>query len=149
MTKFDRSQVLINLLQSRPGIKAPELAKETGVCERTIYRDMLWLESQYPVIHNNGYSLDSSLHLKPLAFTKAEYNVLHLALSTPALQRPDLKKVTCSLKAKIDTVVNPNVRNCSSKINQFAPVLIESCSDTQRMATLSGILQQAMPVAEP
>lgn len=144
MLKFDRLQILINLIQSRPGIKAPELARETGVCERTVYRDLVWLASQYPVIHNHGYSLPASSKLKPLTITKAEYSIFQLALSSPALLRSDLKPVACSLKAKIDSVVDPSVRCRLNRVNIYAPILAGGCSDTQRIATFCGILQQAI-----
>src|SRR5574341_105624 len=107
MSKFERLHLILNLIRSRPGIGARELASEANVSQRTIYRDILALAGQYPVLYDKGYRVLPTAFLKTLNFTKSEYTVLQTALSCPALKRPDLKIVARSLKAKIDTVVSP------------------------------------------
>ena len=113
MSKFERLHLVLNLIRIRPGIRSTELAQETGVSQRTIYRDILALAAQYPVLYNNGYRLLPTAHLKTLNLTRSEYNVLQMIFSCPALKRPDLKLAVRSLKAKIDTVVDPSIRSCA------------------------------------
>ena len=91
MSKFERLHLILNLIRTKPGIKSAELAQETGVSQRTIYRDILALAAQYPVLYNNGYRLLPTAYLKTLNLTRPEYSVLQVAFSCPALKRPDLR----------------------------------------------------------
>jgi predicted DNA-binding transcriptional regulator YafY len=117
MLKFERLLLILNLIRSRPGIKSAELARETGMSQRTIYRDILNVASQYPVLYDNGYRLLPTAYLKTMNLTQSEYSLLQTALSCPALQRPDLKSRARTLKGKIDTVVDPAVRKSVSLVN--------------------------------
>ena len=144
MAKFERLLLILNLIRLRPGIRASELAKETGVSVRTIFRDILSLASQYPILQDNGYRLLPTAFLKTLNLTKAEYSVFQFALSCPALRRPDIRMAVSSLKVKIDTVVDPAVRSSYSEINLHAPVWGKIDSEPKRLAVLSIVLQQAI-----
>ena len=119
MSKFERLLLILNLIRCRPGIKAAELASETGMSQRTIYRDILNLASQYPVLYDNGYRLLPTAYLKTMNLTQSEYTVLQTALSCPALQRPDLKSRVRTLKGKIDTVVDPAIRKSGPGVNHI------------------------------
>src|SRR4030067_463706 len=108
MSKFDRLLLVLNLIRSRPGIQADELAAETGVSQRSIYRDILSLAAQYPIVSNKGYRMLPTAHIKTLNLTPVEYSVFQLLLSChAAIERADLRIAARSLKAKIDTIVNP------------------------------------------
>jgi|GEM_PF-6304180 len=85
--------------------------------QRTIYRDILNLASQYPVLYDNGYRMLPTAYLKTMNLTQSEYDLMQMALSCPALLRPDLRARVRTLKGKIDTVVDPVVRKSVSLVN--------------------------------
>ncbi len=75
MNRLDRISALLVQLQSRPVVKASEMAERFGVSLRTIYRDINTLsEAGIPVCGNSGigYSLVEGYRLSSLMFTKEE-----------------------------------------------------------------------------
>ncbi|MCD8194110.1 MAG: YafY family transcriptional regulator [Tannerellaceae bacterium] len=75
MNRLDRISALLVQLQSRPVVKASEMAERFGVSQRTIYRDMHTLsEAGIPICGNSGigYSLIEGYRLPSLMFTKEE-----------------------------------------------------------------------------
>ena len=75
MNRLDRISALLVQLQSRPIVKASEMAARYGVGLRTIYRDMRTLsEAGVPVCGNSGvgYSLVEGYRLPSLMFSKEE-----------------------------------------------------------------------------
>lgn len=75
MNRLDRISALLVQLQSRPVVKASDMAKRFGVSLRTIYRDMNTLsEAGVPICGNSGigYSLIEGYRLPPFMFTKEE-----------------------------------------------------------------------------
>jgi predicted DNA-binding transcriptional regulator YafY len=106
--------LILNLIRSRPGIKVWELAQESGVSQRTIYRDVTALGAEYAVYHSDGYRLLPTAYLKTLNLTQPEYRVVQMISSCPALKRPDLRSAARSLKAKLDTVTDPRLRKVES-----------------------------------
>jgi predicted DNA-binding transcriptional regulator YafY len=73
--RLNRISALLVQLQSRPIVKASEMAERFGVSLRTIYRDMHTLsEAGVPVCGNSGagYSLIEGYRLPSLMFTKEE-----------------------------------------------------------------------------
>lgn len=75
MNRLDRISALLVQLQSRPVVKASEMAERFGVSQRTIYRDMNTLsEAGVPICGNSwiGYSLVEGYRLPSLMFTKEE-----------------------------------------------------------------------------
>jgi Predicted transcriptional regulator len=75
MNRLDRISTILVQLQSRPVVKASDMAKRFGVSLRTIYRDMHTLsEAGIPVCGNSGvgYSLIEGYRLPSLMFTKEE-----------------------------------------------------------------------------
>lgn len=75
MNRLDRISALLVQLQSRPIVKASEMAERFGVSLRTIYRDMNTLsEAGVPICGNSGigYSLVEGYRLPSLMFTKEE-----------------------------------------------------------------------------
>jgi predicted DNA-binding transcriptional regulator YafY len=74
---------IIFILQSKPSIKAAELAEELGVSERTIHRYMGMLDELGIPIYSErgpygGFSLVRGYKLPPLIFTVEEATVLYL-----------------------------------------------------------------------
>ena len=75
INRFDRISALLVQLQSRPVVKASEMAERFEVSLRTIYRDMRSLsEAGIPICGNSGigYSLVEGYKLHSLMFTKEE-----------------------------------------------------------------------------
>lgn len=75
MNRLDRISALLVQLQSRPIVKASEMAERFGVSRRTIYRDMCTLsEAGVPICGNSGigYSIIEGYRLPSLMFTKEE-----------------------------------------------------------------------------
>ncbi len=79
MNRIDRISALLIQLQSRPVVKASQMADRFGVSLRTIYRDIRSLcEAGVPVCGDAGvgYSLVEGYRLPPLMFTKQEATAL-------------------------------------------------------------------------
>lgn len=75
MNRLDRISALLVQLQSRPVVRASEMAQRFGVSLRTIYRDMHTLtEAGVPICGDSGigYSLVDGYKLPSLMFTKEE-----------------------------------------------------------------------------
>ncbi len=144
MQKFERLLLILNLIRSRPGIQASELAAETGVSQRTVYRDILNLASQYPVLSDNGYRLLPTAFLKTMNLTEDEYNLFQTALSCPALSRPDLKSRVRTLKAKIDTVVNPEIRKSDPSANLTCAAPFAHRTEMASLQTIASTLEKAI-----
>ncbi len=75
MNRIDRISGILIQLQSRPIVKAQQIAERFGVSVRTIYRDIRTLsEAGVPICGDAGvgYSLMEGYRLPPLMFTKEE-----------------------------------------------------------------------------
>ncbi|MDR6923491.1 MULTISPECIES: YafY family protein [Chryseobacterium] len=75
LKKLDRVTAILTQLQSKPMIRAQDLAEKFDVSIRTIYRDVKTLENAgIPIIGEagNGYSLMDGYKLPPIMFTKEE-----------------------------------------------------------------------------
>jgi predicted DNA-binding transcriptional regulator YafY len=75
LNRIDRISALLVQLQSRPIVKASDMAERFNVSLRTIYRDMRTLsEAGVPICGNSGigYSLVEGYRLPSLMFTKEE-----------------------------------------------------------------------------
>lgn len=75
MNRIDRISAILVMLQSRPVVRAADMAERFGVSIRTIYRDVRSLEQAgVPICGDSGvgYSLVEGYRLPPLMFTPAE-----------------------------------------------------------------------------
>lgn len=110
MAKSDRLFRLMHLMRSlRPPVTATLLAKELGVSQRTLYRDIEALRSAGARIEGEagfGYTLTEDYALPPQSLTQLEIEALVLGLSEvrlrgdPALSQAAsdaLSKITASL----------------------------------------------------
>ena len=116
MSKQDRLFFIMNLLRGRKNLNAERLAKECGVTERSIYRDIISLsESNIPIYYDNGYKLASDNFLPPLNFDFDEYTCLRLALESSPLRKtgkykPVLKQITAKIEANLSQAVKDRRR---------------------------------------
>lgn len=75
MNKFDRVVSILMLLQTKPIVRAQDLADKFEVSLRTIYRDLRTLENAGVPLHAEagiGYSLVDGYNLPPVMFTESE-----------------------------------------------------------------------------
>ena len=75
MNRLDRISAMLVQLQSRPIVRAADMAERFGVSRRTIYRDIRTLsEAGIPICGDAGvgYSLVEGYRLPPLMFTREE-----------------------------------------------------------------------------
>lgn len=75
LKKLDRVTAILTQLQSKPLVRAQDLAEKFEVSIRTIYRDIKTLENAgIPIIGEagSGYSLMDGYKLPPVMFTKEE-----------------------------------------------------------------------------
>lgn len=119
MAKYDRLLYILNLLRSRKNLNAEMIARECGVAERTIYRDIVALsEANIPIYYDNGYKYASGNFLPPLNFNIDEYMTLKTALeSSPLYHNARSRKLIKSVRTKIEACLSPGVK----ERKMFAP----------------------------
>ena len=102
---------IIFILQSKPSVKAAELAEELGVSERTIHRYMGMLDELGIPIYSErgpygGFSLVKGYKLPPLIFTAEEATVLYLGANLiKEVWGKSYRDAACSATAKLDNVL--------------------------------------------
>ena len=106
MPKYDRLLHILNLLRARRNMNAAALARECGVTERSVYRDIISLsEANIPIYYDHGYRLASDNFLPPLNFDYEEYHCLRLALdSSPLAKAGYYAEVLRRVRAKVEHV---------------------------------------------
>lgn len=119
MSKYDRLLHILNLLRARKNMNAAALARECGVTERSVYRDIISLsEANIPIYYDHGYRLASDNFLPPLNFDYEEYHCLRLALDSSPLARTGYyAEVLRRVRAKVDAGVSETVK----KLKRSAP----------------------------
>ena len=82
MNRIDRISAILIQLQSKPIVKAQEIAERFEISHRTVYRDIRALEEAGIPIGSEagvGYYLSEGYHLPPVMFTKNEAGSMLLA----------------------------------------------------------------------
>ncbi|MCJ7457783.1 MAG: WYL domain-containing protein [candidate division Zixibacteria bacterium] len=120
MSKFARLLQVLNLLKSRQGISAKELALECQVSRRTIFRDILSLSSaEIPVYYEKGYRLLPGTFLPTLNFDLDEYLTLKSILSADLFNsRNFISKTSKSILSKIEINLNSELKE---KLKEIYP----------------------------
>ncbi|KIN72967.1 helix-turn-helix transcriptional regulator [Sulfitobacter guttiformis] len=123
MPRSDRLFDIIQILRDGEVHKAQDLAVDTGVSVRTLYRDMDTLAaSGVPVVgaRGTGYRLPPGITLPPLTLTPTELEALNLCLAIAAeVADPDLKTAVQTLIEKFDAVL-PETAVAEADAWQFA-----------------------------
>ncbi|AZL59165.1 YafY family transcriptional regulator [Tabrizicola piscis] len=106
MARADRLFRLLSALRMLPQpVTAARLADETGVSERTLYRDINALRAGGALIDGEagvGYTLTEDPALPPQMFTRLEVEALVLGLAEVGMARdPALAKAAAQAQAKI------------------------------------------------
>lgn len=112
MAKYDRLLFILNLLRSRKNLTAAHLARECGVTERSIYRDLIALsEANVPIYFDRGYKLASDNFLPPLNFDLREYQCLKTALeSSPLAEMKQYRQVLQQIRVKVEASLSQTVK---------------------------------------
>lgn len=120
MSKFARLLQVLNLVRSRQGISAKELALECQVSRRTIFRDILSLSSaEIPVYYEKGYRLLPGTFLPTLNFDLDEYLTLKSILSADLFNSRNLfSKTSKSILSKVEINLNPELKE---KLKEIYP----------------------------
>jgi len=120
MSKFARLLQVLNLLKSRQGISAKELALECQVSRRTIFRDILSLNSvEIPVYYEKGYRLLPGTFLPTLNFDLDEYLTLKSILSADLFNGRNLfSRTSKSILSKIEINLNSELKE---KLKEIYP----------------------------
>jgi predicted DNA-binding transcriptional regulator YafY len=106
MPRTARLLDLISALGQRPRPLAT-LARDFGVSERTLYRDLAELQGLYvPIVRDErGYRLVEGTTTRPLPLSSEERAVLRLALANPSLKRnPAYRRRLEGIEGKLDTL---------------------------------------------
>lgn len=145
MAKYDRLLYILNLLRTRRNLNAQALAKECGVTERSIYRDMLALsEANVPIYFENGYKLASDNFLPPLNFSLEEYRFMKQAMeSSPLVQAAQYRQMAEKLKAKIEAGLSDRVKRDSRVTPVVTHVAVESHADPRQAEKFFSVIEKA------
>ncbi|GEN76125.1 helix-turn-helix transcriptional regulator [Chryseobacterium hagamense] len=154
LKKLDRVTAILTQLQSKPVVRAQDLAKKFEVSVRTIYRDVKTLENAgIPIIGEagSGYSLMDGYKLPPVMFTKEE--VLSFITAEKLMQkflheslgqhyRNAMEKVRSVLKYSDKNLIE-NIEKqidvfnyhpkTEDKIRNIIPIILESIAEKKQL----------------
>ncbi len=146
MTKSSRLLTVLNLIRSNRVMTTSQLARECGVTERTVYRDIQSLgEAGAPVYYDKGYRLLGSAFLPPLNLTTDEYLALRAAIQGSPLMEmksyiQELKSVTAKIDAAMNGQLSEQIRKQHSRM-QLSPKVT---ADNTRSDLTMRLLRQAV-----
>ncbi|MFD0915512.1 helix-turn-helix transcriptional regulator [Pseudahrensia aquimaris] len=127
MRRADRLLQIIQLLRRARGpITSAQMAAELEVSQRTLYRDIVSLESTGVPIRGEagiGYVLEDGFDMPPLMFTTAELEALVLgARMVDGRVDSQLSRAAKDAIAKIEAVVPPGLREVLLDTPLYAPL---------------------------
>ncbi len=126
MRRADRLLQIVQILrrESKP-VSAQAIAKELEVTQRTIYRDMVAMESIRVPVRGEagvGYMLEDGYDLPPLIFNTDELEALMLGARFVEMNGdPDQAKAAKNMTAKIGAVLPQKLREEFFIISLYAP----------------------------
>ncbi len=105
--------MILNLIRARKNLSAKDLARECGVSERTIFRDINAIsEANVPIYYDNGYKFLTNAFLPPLNLSLDEHLALFVGLNT---ENPNshaaLKSAGKTALAKIESLLPETIRD--------------------------------------
>ncbi|MDR6462969.1 YafY family protein [Chryseobacterium sediminis] len=154
LKKLDRVTAILTQLQSKPVVRAQDLAEKFDVSIRTIYRDVKTLENAgIPIVGEagNGYSLMDGYKLPPIMFTKEE--VLSFITAEKLMQKFSHQSLGSHYQAameKVRSVLRNSdknlIQNIEKQIDVFSfhtdsgdslknviPIILESIADKTQL----------------
>jgi predicted DNA-binding transcriptional regulator YafY len=145
MSKAGRLLKILNIIRSNRSCTAAELARQCGVSERTIYRDVVALsEAGAPIFYDNGYKLLPGTFLPPLNLNIEEYLVLKAALEgSPFTRMRHGGEAVKSVLAKVNQAVNSLI---PEKLKRRAPkqaISLKSVTNSDKLEAKLTLLREA------
>jgi predicted DNA-binding transcriptional regulator YafY len=114
MVRLERLVSMALVLSARRRLRAVDLARQFGVTERTVYRDVRALQhAGFPVEGNagDGYRVGAEMYLRPLALRPAEAAALLVAAQVFSASADDtLRQQLTSASSKIESILDPETR---------------------------------------
>jgi predicted DNA-binding transcriptional regulator YafY len=146
MSKFSRLLQVLNLLKSRQGISARELATECQVSRRTIFRDILSLSSaEIPVYYEKGYRLLPGTFLPALNFDLDEYLTLKgILLADLFNDRNFFSRISKSILSKVEVNLNSDLKEKLKGVRLPLSFSFNMKNGDKNQALVFGILKQAI-----
>jgi predicted DNA-binding transcriptional regulator YafY len=147
LRRADRLLQIVQILRRAKGqaISARKIAEELEVTPRTIYRDMVSLESVGVPVRGEagvGYVLEDGLDLPPLIFNSVELETLILgARWVEAHGDPDQQVAAKDIVAKVAAVLPDHLRDEFYDVSLYAP---RGSLETYQGMVTSGQLRQAL-----
>lgn len=142
MARNDRLFRLLQILRDGKLHRAVDLARDLGVSERTIWRDMATLTERGLPVHGErgvGYVLRDPITLPPLALSRDEMEVLRLGLALVAAGAdPVLSRAAASLRARISAVAPLDASETG------ADTFVFSSPEAARAAPHLGLIRRAL-----
>jgi predicted DNA-binding transcriptional regulator YafY len=147
MSKSGRLLKILNIIRSNRSCTAAELARQCGVSERTIYRDIVALsEAGAPVFYDNGYKLLPGTFLPPLNLNVEEYLVLKAALQgSPFVRMKHSGEAVKSVLTKVNQAVNSLI---PENLKRRAPKQLVSLKSPNESESVEEKLTQLRESAE-
>ncbi len=143
---------LIRLIEARHGVAVEEMAEETGVDRRTIYRDLAAIqEAGYPLVSEwlNGKKVYRFLtrfkDVPPINFTLQELMTLHF-LRSPAdfLEGTPFRSEVESIFRKVNSVLPPRYAAHLERIATVSIPLFRGKRDYGKVAEQLRLLREAL-----
>jgi predicted DNA-binding transcriptional regulator YafY len=108
MPRKDRLHALLATLRDGQSHTAAEMARDHGVSERTIYRDMAQLAAAGVAVEGTqgqGYRVRPGITLPPLSLSETELEALMLALAALSSSALDQAAAAQALSARIEALL--------------------------------------------
>ena len=137
MRRADRLlQILQILRRNRRPVTAAELSEELEVVPRTVYRDIVSLQSTGVPVRGEtgiGYVLDDGYDLPPLMFTAEEVEAIVLgALLVTEKNDPELAKASQDVVAKVSAILPESLRDQVGRSALLVPQLRQNVAKDAR-----------------
>lgn len=120
--RLDRLLSIALFLSNRRRVLAREVATHFGVSLRTVYRDMhALMTAGFPIVGSagDGYRLEQSAYLRPLALTDEEATLLVLsATAFGASVKPDVREALERAALKLEGVLADNARSRITRLRK-------------------------------
>ena len=114
LTRNERMEYIQNRMRTKPDINPTDLAQELDVSERTIYRDLRFLQKKIATKGRKQYFLENEMLLPAIQFTPSEAFALYSASANPALA---IRALVCkSLRSALTKIgVSLSLKNSRSE----------------------------------
>ena len=146
MRRADRLLQIIQILrrENKP-VTSAAMAEELEISQRTLYRDMVSLESTGVPIRGEvgiGYVLDEGYLLPPLMFSESELEAIMLgARMVDGRVDDDMTKSARNVVAKIQAIIPKPLRSTLMETPIFAPQWIEHGVEVFDLAELRAAIR--------